>query len=190
MLHLASRSPRRRELLRQLGVRFEAADVDVPEVRAAGESPGAYVTRVAMAKARAGALAVAPHDPGAVVLGADTDVVLGTRVFGKPRDDADAAAMLKVLSGRRHTVLSVVCCVWRGNAEVAACESQVTFAPLTDADIARYVASGEPRGKAGAYAIQGRAAAFIRRLEGSYSGVVGLPLYETAALLRQAGAWP
>lgn len=187
MLYLASQSPRRRELLRQLGVEFGIVDVDVPEARAPGESPRAYVERVAVAKARAGAAAVSGRDPHAVVLGADTEVVLANRVFGKPAGDDDAAAMLHVLSGRVHTVVSIVCCTWLGNSEVATCESQVSFAPLADADIARYVATGEPAGKAGGYAIQGRAAAFIRHLAGSYSGVMGLPLHETAGLLRRAG---
>lgn len=187
MLYLASQSPRRRELLKQLGVTFEIADVDVPEVRVPGETPRAYVERVAVAKARAGAHAMTLRDPQAVVLGADTEVVLANRVFGKPTDAEDAAAMLHVLSGRAHTVVSVVCCAWQGNTDVAVCESQVSLAPLADADIARYVATGEWSGKAGGYAIQGRAAALIRHLAGSYSGVMGLPLFETAALLRRAG---
>lgn len=187
MLYLASQSPRRRELLAQLGVTFEVIDVDVPEVRAVGESPRAYVERVARQKTSAGLRGVQSRDPGAVVLGADTEVVLDDRVFGKPRDAADAAAMLRALSGRTHVVISVVCCARQGAAEVAACESTVTFADLSDAAIARYVATGEPFGKAGAYAIQGRAAAFIQHLSGSYSGVMGLPLFETAALLRRAG---
>lgn len=187
MLYLASQSPRRRELLAQIGATFRVVDVDVPEVQAAGESPRAYVERVARAKARAG-LAAAAGDPRAVVLGADTEVVLGDRVFGKPRDDADAAAMLRALSGRSHTVISVVCCATATAEDVAVCESQVTFAVLDDAAIARYVATVEPFGKAGGYAIQGRAAAFVSHLDGSYSAVMGLPLYETAGLLRLAGA--
>lgn len=187
MLYLASQSPRRRELLKQLGITFEVVDVEVLEERVAGETPRAYVDRVARDKARAGAHTTMLRDPQAVVLGADTEVVLANRVFGKPADADDAAAMLHVLSGRTHTVVSVVCCAWRGNVEVLASESQVTFATLTAAEITRYVATGEPHGKAGAYAIQGRAAAFIRHLAGSYSGVMGLPLFETAALLRRAG---
>jgi septum formation protein len=187
MLYLASRSPRRRELLKQLGVEFEIVDIDVPELRASGEAPRAYVERVACDKARAGAHVMLLGDPQAVVLGADTEVVLANRVFGKPADADDAAAMLHVLSGRVHTVVSVVCCAWQGNIDVLTCESQVTFATLSDSDIARYAATGEPLGKAGGYAIQGRAAAFIRHLAGSYSGVMGLPLHETAKLLRRAG---
>lgn len=190
MLYLASQSPRRRELLAQIGVAFEVVDVDVPEVPGAGESPHAYVERVACAKARAGLAAVAGGDPRAVVLGADTEVVLDGRVFGKPRDVDAAAAMLRALSGRTHAVLSVVCCATPGAQRVAASESSVTFAPLDADTIATYVATGEPSGKAGGYAIQGRAAAFVAHLAGSYSGVMGLPLFETAALLRAAGAWP
>lgn len=188
MIHLASRSPRRRELLAQLGIAFELVDVEVPEIPRPGESPRVYVERVAVAKARAGWMALTPADPGSVVLGADTEVVLAGRIFGKPRDDAAAAAMLRALSGRAHTVVSVVCCIGARGERVAACESRVTFAELDEAMIAGYVATGEPRGKAGGYAIQGRAAAFIRDLSGSYSGVVGLPLYETSRLLDAAGA--
>lgn len=187
MLHLASQSPRRRELLAQVGVAFEVVDVAVPEVRGADESPSAYVRRVACAKARAGLQAAMARDAGAVVLGADTEVVLDGRVFGKPRDAAAAAAMLDALSGRTHDVVSAVCCVTAAGERVEVSVSQVTFGRLDDAAIGRYVATGEPFGKAGGYAIQGRAAAFVERLTGSYSGVVGLPLYETVRLLRAAG---
>jgi septum formation protein len=187
MLYLASRSPRRRELLAQLGVAFEIVDVDVPEVRGPGESPRAYVERVARAKAAAGRRNAAARDPDAVVLGADTEVVLDGRVFGKPRDGDDAAAMLRALSGRSHAVVSVVCCASAYADNIAVCESEVTFGGLDERAIARYVATGEPFGKAGGYAIQGRAAGFIAHLAGSYSGVMGLPLFETAELLRAAG---
>ncbi|HEX7348968.1 MAG TPA: Maf family protein [Rhodanobacteraceae bacterium] len=186
MIYLASQSPRRRELLTQIGVAFTVVAVDVPEVRAATESPCAYVERVARAKAGAGWEQVRGREPGAIVLGADTEVVLDGRVFGKPRDATDAAAMLRALSGRSHTVLSIVCCVSAGGARTAVSESRVTFAALDAATIAAYVATDEPFGKAGGYAIQGRAAAFISRLEGSYSGVMGLPLHETAGLLAAA----
>lgn len=189
MLWLASQSPRRRELLAQLGVAFEIIDVDVPEVRGANEAPGAYVERVAREKARAGLTAVVGRDPEALVLGADTEVLLDDRVFGKPRDAEDAAAMLRALSGHTHAVISVVCCATARSEDIAACASSVTFAELDEATIQVYVVTGEPFGKAGAYAIQGRAAAFIEHLSGSYSGVVGLPLFETARLLRAAGAW-
>lgn len=187
MLYLASQSPRRRELLARLGVTFEIVDVEVPEVRIAPESPREYVERVARDKAAAGLRIVAARDPAAVVLGADTEVVLDGRVFGKPRDGGDAAAMLRALSGRTHAVISAVCCARQGAADTAACLSEVRFSDLVDADIARYAATGEPFGKAGAYAIQGRSAAFIAHLSGSYSGVMGLPLFETAGLLRGAG---
>lgn len=187
MLYLASRSPRRSELLARLGVAFTVVDVDVPEVRAAGEAPADYVSRVAQAKARAGRLAVAAADPAALVLAGDTEVVLGDRVFGKPADAAAAAEMLRALGGRTHTVVSVVCAARGERLRALTCPSTVTFAPLDAATIARYVASGEPSGKAGGYAIQGRAAAFVTHLSGSYSGVVGLPLRETACLLADFG---
>ncbi len=186
-LYLASKSPRRRELLGQLGLAFGVIDVDVPEVRAPDEFPRAYVERVARAKAHAGRETLAGRERDAVVLGADTEVVLDGRVFGKPRDAADAGAMLRALSGRTHTVISVVCCAWPEGSDARACESRVTFATLEDSGIERYVATGEPFGKAGGYAIQGRAAAFVEHLSGSYSAVMGLPLFETAALLRRAG---
>ena len=186
MLYLASQSPRRRELLDLIGQRYELVHVDVPELRGASETPEAYVNRVARDKARAGLAAL--HDAsGAVVLGADTEVVLDGEVFGKPRDAADAAAMLGRLSGRTHRVLSAVWCVSAGLEEQRFSVTEVSFAALTPAQIDAYLASGEWRGKAGAYAIQGRAAAFVPRLAGSYSGVMGLPLYETAELLRAFG---
>lgn len=189
MLWLASQSPRRRELLAQIGAALETIDVDVPEVRGAGESPQVYVERVAREKARAGLERVIRRDPDALVLGADTEVVLDDRVFGKPRDPAQAAAMLRALSGRTHDVISVVCCVSTKGERIATSVSAVTFAELDERAIADYVATGEPFGKAGAYAIQGRAAAFIAHLSGSYSGVMGLPLFETVRLLREAGGW-
>lgn len=189
MLWLASQSPRRRELLAQIGVVFETIDVDVPEVRGAGESPQGYVERVAREKARAGREAAICRDPDAVVLGADTEVVLDDRVFGKPRDADEAAAMLRALSGRTHGVISVVCCASAKGERIATCVSAVTFAEPDAVQIERYVATGEPFGKAGGYAIQGRAAAFVAHLSGSYSGVMGLPLFETARLLREAGIW-
>ena len=189
MLWLASQSPRRRELLAQIGVVFETIDVDVPEVRAAEESPQVYVERVAREKARAGLKAVISRDADAVVLGADTEVVLDNRVFGKPRGADEAAAMLRTLSGRTHEVISVVCCASAQGERIAVCASAVTFADLDAVQIERYVATGEPFGKAGGYAIQGRAAGFIAHLSGSYSGVMGLPLFETVRLLREAGVW-
>jgi septum formation protein len=189
MIFLASQSLRRRELLRQLGVEFSILDVDVPEVRAAGEPPEDYISRVAREKAAAGLMQVVAV-PGAVVIGADTEVVLGDDVFGKPVDAEDAARMLRRLSGRTHRAISTVWCISAAREEHATSDSRVEFMPLDDADIAAYVASGEAFGKAGAYAIQGRAAAFVAQLDGSHSGVMGLPLHETAGLLRRFGVWP
>ena len=189
MLYLASQSPRRRQLLAQLGVEFRVLDIEVEERRGSAEPAADYVRRVAREKAGAGLLEVVAL-PQALVLGADTEVVLDGEVFGKPRDEAHAAAMLRRLSGRRHQVLSSVALVSAAREEQALVASEVEFAELGDAEIERYVATGEPLGKAGAYAIQGRGEAFIRHLSGSYSGVMGLPLQATAALLRDFGLWP
>jgi len=186
MLYLASQSPRRRDLLTLLGLPFGVLDVDVPEVRRQDEPPEDYVDRVAREKAGAGLMGVVAV-PGAWVLGADTEVVLDGDVFGKPRDEDDAIAMLRRLSGRTHQVLSAVSLVSAGRELQSRCHSDVTLVSLDEAAIARYVASGEPNGKAGAYAIQGLAQAFISHLSGSYSGVMGLPLFETSHLLREAG---
>jgi septum formation protein len=186
MLHLASQSPRRRELLARLGLDFGVLDVDVPERRQPGEPAEDYVRRVAREKAGAGLLQVMAV-ANAVVLGADTEVVLDDEVFGKPRDAADAARMLRALSGRTHRVLSSVSLVSASRENQAISISEVTFAVLSIDDIARYVATGEPQGKAGAYAIQGAAQAFIAHLSGSFSGVMGLPLFETARLLKEFG---
>jgi septum formation protein len=186
MLHLASRSPRRSELLARLGLDFGVLDIDIPEQRQPGEAPDDYGRRVAREKAGAGLLRVMAV-PGAVVLGADTEVVLDDEVFGKPCDDADAAAMLRRLSGRTHRVITAVSLVSASRELQTTSISEVTFAPLTEDEIVAYVASGEPRGKAGAYAIQGRAQVFISHLSGSYSGVMGLPLHETATMLRALG---
>ncbi|MEP7044013.1 MAG: Maf family protein [Dokdonella sp.] len=185
-IFLASQSPRRRELLRQLGIDFEVLDVDVAEQRLPGEPAEDYVSRVAHEKAGAGLMQVVGV-AGALVIGADTEVVLDDEVFGKPADAAAAASMLGRLSGRSHRVLSTLWCVDAAREAYATSVSRVEFAALTEADIAAYVATGEAFGKAGSYAIQGRAAAFVRRLEGSYSGVMGLPLHETATLLRGFG---
>jgi septum formation protein len=186
MLHLASRSPRRSELLARLGLDFGVLEIDIPEQRQPGEAPDDYGRRVAREKAGAGLLRVMAV-PGAVVLGADTEVVLDDDVFGKPSDDADAAAMLRRLSGRTHQVITAVSLVSASREAQAVSISEVTFAALPDAEIKAYVATGEPRGKAGGYAIQGRAQVFISHLSGSYSGVMGLPLHETATMLRAFG---
>jgi MAF protein len=189
MLYLASKSPRRAELLDRIGQPYRLLDVDVPEVRAPGEAAADYVRRVARDKARAGWALVA-GEPGARVLGADTEVVLDDEVFGKPADAADAAAMLRRLSGRTHTVLSAVTVIDAAGERQALSTTEVRFAALSDEAIAAYLATGEAMGKAGAYGIQGRAEVFVEHLSGSYSGVMGLPLHETARLLAVPPAVP
>jgi septum formation protein len=186
MLYLASRSPRRRELLGMLGITPGLLDVDVPELRQPGEPPADYVNRVAREKAGAGLLEVLGA-PGALVLGADTEVVLGDVVYGKPADAGDASRMLRSLAGRSHEVITVVWLLSAGREAHAVSVSTLRFAALDEAEIAAYVARGEWAGKAGAYAIQGAAAAFVERLEGSHSGVMGLPLHETYQLLKSFG---
>lgn len=182
-LVLASRSPRRRELLEQLGLALEVRPTDADETVLPGEAPRDYVLRVAREKARASG--------GAVVLAADTAVVLGDEVLGKPADAGEARRMLERLSGTRHEVLTGVC-VRRASAALAVeldavVATTVRFARLSPAEIAWYVGTGEPLDKAGAYAIQGAGGAFVLEVSGSVSNVVGLPLAETAALLRRAG---
>jgi septum formation protein len=186
MLYLASQSPRRRELLTLMGLEFDVLDVNVPEERLIDEAPHQYVNRVAREKAGAGLLQLISQ-PNAVVLAADTEVVLGNTVYGKPQDAEDAARMLRTLSGVTHQVISTVWLVNAGNEQHALSESLVRFKPLSEADISRYLATQEWQGKAGAYAIQGRASIFIEHLQGSYSGVMGLPIFETAALLKKFG---
>ena len=189
MLHLASRSPRRAELLARLGLEFGLLDLDIPEQRGATEPAADYVRRVAREKAGAGLLKVVAV-PGAVVLGSDTEVILDGRVFGKPADALDAAAMLGALSGRTHEVLTAVSLVSAAREAQATSLTRVAVEPLSDADIQRYLDSGDWQGKAGAYAIQGCFEAHVQRLDGSHSGVMGLPLHETAGLLRQFGLLP
>lgn len=186
MLHLASRSPRRAELLARLGLDFGVIELDIPEQQGVNEPAADYVRRVAREKAGAGLLQVVAV-PDAVVLGADTEVILEGAVFGKPADAADAASMLRRLAGRTHDVITAVSVISAGREAQAVSTSQVTYGVMSDADITTYLACGEWQGKAGAYAIQGRAHAHIAHLSGSYSGVMGLPLFETAALLRQFG---
>jgi septum formation protein len=196
LLYLASKSPRRQALLRQLGIEFETLlmreaagrDRDVVEETRDAEPAAHYVERMARTKAQVGwqrmenrKLAERP------VLGADTEVVLDGEVFGKPRNANDAARMIRRLAGRSHQVLTAVALRHRNGTEVEVSVSRVTLRRLGASELERYVASGEPFDKAGGYALQGIAAAFISRLEGSYSGVVGLPLYETASLLARAG---
>ena len=189
MLYLASQSPRRRELLARLGLAFETLSLEVPERREPDEDPESYVRRVAREKAGAGLLEVAGN-PGVLVLGADTEVVLGDEVFGKPADGSAAEAMLRRLSGRTHRVLSAVSLVSADRELQALDVSEVRFADIDDATAAAYVAGGEWRGKAGGYAIQGSAQAFIAHVSGSFSGVMGLPLHATATLLAGFGLRP
>ena len=193
-IYLASQSPRRAQLLGQLGVRHElliaAAEEDAESLEAvlAGESPTAYVQRVTALKLDA---AVRRRErrglPAAPILCADTTVAIARTILGKPEDGADAARMLASLAGRTHRVMTAIA-LQHGDRRLAALNvSHVRFAPIGPARIAAYVASGEPLGKAGAYGIQGRAAAFIEHISGSHSGIMGLPMFETAELLRQAG---
>ncbi len=186
MLYLASKSPRRRELLARLGIDPRLLDLDLPEIRHPGESALDYVRRVSREKAGAGLLKVM-STPGARVLAADTEVVLDDEVFGKPANAGDARGMLARLSGRTHQVISVVWVMDATREAQAISTTDVTFAALTPALIDGYIASGEWDGKAGAYAIQGLAEVFVSRIEGSYSGVMGLPVHETAALLADFG---
>ena len=197
-VYLASQSPRRSQLLEQLGVPHQlllantdgdlGEDAEAIEAVHGQEAPAAYVQRVTALKLDA---AVARHQrrglPAAPILCSDTTVALGRDILGKPQDEADAARMLKSLSGTTHRVLTAVA-VAHGRKTVAALSvSRVRFDVLSPAMVRAYVASGEPMGKAGAYAVQGRAAAFIAHISGSYSGIMGLPMFETAQLLRQVG---
>jgi len=185
-LYLASQSPRRRLLLEQIGVDFQALTVEVEEVPRPGESPGDFVQRLALDKAHAGW-----QSPGRrlsiPVLGADTAVVRDDEILGKPAHCKHAQTMLARLSGRSHQVLSAVALVRGGREAVKLSTSTVWFRELTGKECQSYCETGEPLDKAGGYGIQGRAAAFISRLDGSYSGVMGLPLFETAALLEAFG---
>lgn len=180
-LHLASSSPRRHEILNSLGLSFTAAGVDVVEQRLPDEGPEAMVLRLAALKANAADV------DATVILGADTAVVLEDLVFGKPRDEADALAMLAAVSGRRHEVMTGVAVLANGNLQTALSVTAVQFREIRPDEAQRYWHSGEPRDKAGAYAIQGLGGAFVESISGSYSGVVGLPAFETAQLLRNAG---
>jgi septum formation protein len=181
-LVLASASPRRRALLQGLGLAFDAVAPDLDESVRPGEAPRDYVLRVAAEKAAAGARL----RPGALVLAADTSVVLGDRILGKPSGEAEARDMVRSLSGKRHSVLTGVALDGAARAAVVV-ETAVWFRALAEAEIAWYAATGEPLDKAGAYAIQGAGGVLVQRIDGSASNVVGLPLAETAELLRQAG---
>ena len=183
---LASASARRSQLLAQIGVRHEPFPVDLDERPRTGEAPADYVLRIAREKAQAAAAALGPR-ANRPLLAADTAVVLGDRIFGKPVDAVHGVAMLMALGGRTHEVLTAVVLHANGGVGELLQRSLVTFRSLDAEECRRYWATGEAAGKAGAYAIQGRAAVFIERLEGSFSGVMGLPLYETSALLDGAG---
>lgn len=182
---LASRSPRRGQLLQQIGVTYSSIDVEVDESWDGREAALDYVRRLALAKARAGRDAAGRAD--ALVLGADTAVTLDGRILGKAEDRSGTLAMLAQLSGRDHQVCTAVALVAPAGETVRVNVSRVRFRTLSQAETEAYWATGEPLGKAGGYAIQGVAAAFIEYLEGSYSGVMGLPLFETAELLSAAG---
>lgn len=183
-LVLASASPRRLDLLVRIGVLPDAVDpADIDEAPLRGELPRVHVARLAAAKAEA----VAARHPGAIILGADTVVAAGRRILPKAEDEATARQCLALLSGRRHHVLTAVTVLAGGTMRHRLCDTIVAFKPLCAGEIDRYIDSGEWSGKAGGYAIQGRAEAFVRFLSGSHSGVVGLPLFETRALLVSAG---
>jgi septum formation protein len=192
--YLASRSPRRRELLAQAGyvyAELPAGAADVDETPRAGEAPVDYVMRVACEKAAAGWRAVVHGSVDALpVLTADTTVVIDNVIVGKPDDAAHACEMLRCLSGRTHQVLTAVALASAAGVTARLSASTVEFRDITAAEIERYAASGEPLDKAGAYGIQGRAAIFVRAIAGSYSGIMGLPLFETAELLGSLGITP
>lgn len=181
-IHLASQSQRRQEILHALGLSFSSAGVDADERRLDGEAPAAMVLRLARVKALA-----AQVDIDTVVIGADTAVVLGDEVFGKPAGKEDCLAMLACLSERTHRVLTGVAVSRANDVKTALSDTEVTFRKIRPDEALAYWHSGEPRDKAGAYAIQGLGGVFVARISGSYSGVVGLPVFETAALLRAAG---
>ena len=193
-IYLASQSPRRRQLLEQIGVRHELLlprpdeDAESLEAERDGELPADYVGRVTRAKLRAARARLGCSGlPDAAILCADTTVALGRRILGKPRDAGDAIATLALLSGRTHRVITAVAIAAGRRTHFATSTSHVRFAVMPLRTIEAYVASGEPFGKAGAYAIQSAVSAWIERIEGSYSGIMGLPLFETAQLLRRAG---
>lgn len=187
VVYLASASPRRKALLAQIGVAFEQFSVDIPEQRREGEVAEVFVLRLALEKARAGRARL-PADNPLPVLGSDTVVALNEQVLGKPADRDEALSMLRRLSGQTHEVYTGVAVVGAdGREESRLSVTHVTFRSLSEAEIAAYWATGEPADKAGGYAVQGCGAVFVERLEGSYSGVMGLPLFETAELLEHFG---
>ena len=182
MFYLASASPRRRELLTQIGVRFDLAPVDIDETPQPGEAARAYVERLALEKAQTSLANIQQAD--AVVLGSDTSVIIDDDILIKPKDVADAKAMLKRLSGNPHQVFTAVAVVSNNKQQVISVATDVFFRELSDAEIDAYIATGEPMDKAGSYGIQGKGAILVDKISGSYSNVVGLPLTETATLLQ------
>ena len=187
MIYLASQSPRRAELLRQIGVEFEVYATDIDEQVNAGESPEDYVSRLAQSKARVAAAEISKSHGTWVVLAADTTIAIDGDIIGKPDDVAHCHCILSRLSAREHQVLTAVAVATPDRVEWRLTRNRVTFRALTGQEVQGYCATAEPMDKAGAYAIQGKAAIFVERLEGSYSAVMGLPLCETAELLRDAG---
>jgi len=186
MIYLASRSPRRAELLRQIGVEFEVFASDVDERQLGTESPEEYVSRLAQTKARVAAAEIAEKKTSWVVLAADTTIAIDGDIIGKPADPSQCRCFLRRLSAREHLVLTAVAVATNERLDLRLTRNRVKFRELSEAEIASYCSSPEPMDKAGAYAIQGKAAVFVERLEGSYSAVMGLPLCETAELLRAA----
>jgi septum formation protein len=185
-IYLASRSPRRRALLAQIGVRFAVLEAHTDETRRPGEHPEDYVLRLAVEKARRARAALSPNDPRPV-LGADTAVVVGERILGKPETLDESLGMMRVLSGRSHRVLTGIALIAGDGERTDLSESRVTFRSVDEEEALRYWCTGEPRDKAGGYGIQGLGALFVASLSGSYSGVMGLPLFETGRLLGQVG---
>ena len=178
---LASQSPRRRELLTLIGVAHEVRPSDIDETYLSGEVPHAHAERLARGKASA------LHAPDCVVIGSDTIVVVDGDVLGKPKDAADAARMLRRLSGRSHTVITAVAVAWQGRLESEVEEVDVTFHPMSDAEIDAYIRTGEPMDKAGAYGIQGFGATIVERVDGDYFAVMGLPLQRLIRIIRRLG---
>ncbi len=186
MIYLASRSPRRAELLRQIGVEFSIHALDIDESRLPGEAPAEYVCRLAEAKARVARGQLRASDADCRVLAADTTIAIDGDIIGKPADSVDCRRILARLSARQHQVLTAVALAWQDRVATRLSQNRVSFRALSESEVEAYCACDEPMDKAGAYAIQGKAAVFVERLEGSYSAVMGLPLYETAELLQRA----
>ena len=187
MIYLASKSPRRAELLRQIGIDFTVHAVDIDESQLPGEAPVDYVSRIALEKAQSAMAELRDQDPDYCIIAADTTISLDGDIIGKPADRGQCRCILERLSARQHLVLSAVALATAGDTSLRLSQNRVSFRALGSSEIEAYCASSEPLDKAGAYAIQGRAAMFINHLDGSYSAVMGLPLFETAELLQTAG---